>query len=90
MSIRHAKLGPAAPDVCNTIIEIPRYSTNKYEIDQETGIIKLDQHPEALLERAGQRIGQGEGLFKHRIAAAVEAGRSRAERRNADAMTGAA
>jgi len=54
------------------------------------GIIKLDQHREALLERAGQDIGQGEGLWIYRIAAAVEAGRSRAERRNANAMTGAA
>jgi hypothetical protein len=51
------------------------------------GIIKLDQQREALLERAGQDIGQGEGLWIHRIAAAVEAGRSRAERRNANAMT---
>jgi inorganic pyrophosphatase len=43
MSVRHAKLGENAPEVCNAIIEIPRYSTNKYEIDQETGIVKLDR-----------------------------------------------
>src|SRR5476651_2154059 len=27
----------------NTIIEIPRGSNNKYEIDKETGLIKLDR-----------------------------------------------
>jgi inorganic pyrophosphatase len=43
MSIRHAKIGENAPDVFNTIIEIPRYSTNKYEVDQETGVITLDR-----------------------------------------------
>lgn len=40
-----------------------------------------------MLERTGQGFGQGEGLWNHRFAAAVEAGRSRAERRNANAMT---
>ena len=50
-------------------------------------IIAVDQPSEALLERAGQDIGQGEGLLYHCIAAAVEAGRSRAERRDANAMT---
>ena len=54
------------------------------------GIIAVDQPSEALLVRAGQDIGQGEGLLYHCIAVAVEAGRARAERRNADAMTGAA
>ena len=38
------------------------------------GIIAVDQPSEALLERAAQDIGQGEGLWNHRIAAAVEAG----------------
>ncbi len=43
MSVRNATIGPAAPEMVNTIIEIPRYSTNKYEVDIETGIIKLDR-----------------------------------------------
>ncbi|MBI1331922.1 MAG: inorganic diphosphatase [Armatimonadetes bacterium] len=43
MSIHLAKIGDEAPNVFNTIIEIPRGSTNKYEVDQETGIIKLDR-----------------------------------------------
>jgi len=30
-------------DEMNVIIEIPRYSKNKYEIDKETGIIALDR-----------------------------------------------
>ena len=36
-------LGDNAPDEFNTIIEIPRGSHNKYEIDKETGLIKLDR-----------------------------------------------
>lgn len=31
------------PDVMNVIIEIPKYSKNKYEIDKETGLIALDR-----------------------------------------------
>jgi len=36
-------LGDKAPEVINTIIEIPRGSLNKYEIDKETGLIALDR-----------------------------------------------
>ena len=36
-------LGDKAPEEFNTIIEIPRGSHNKYEIDKETGLIKLDR-----------------------------------------------
>ena len=36
-------LGEDAPEAFNTIIEIPRGSHNKYEIDKETGLIKLDR-----------------------------------------------
>jgi len=36
-------LGDSAPEEFNTIIEIPRGSKNKYEIDKETGLIKLDR-----------------------------------------------
>ncbi len=34
---------PGTPEEINTIIEIGRGSNNKYEIDKETGLIKLDR-----------------------------------------------
>ena len=36
-------LGDEAPNVFNAIIEIPKGSYNKYEIDKETGLIALDR-----------------------------------------------
>ena len=36
-------LGEKAPEEFNTIIEIPKGSNNKYEIDKETGLIALDR-----------------------------------------------
>lgn len=36
-------LGENVPEEFNVIIEIPRGSANKYEIDKETGLIKLDR-----------------------------------------------
>ncbi len=36
-------LGDKAPEEFNTIIEIPKGSHNKYEIDKETGLIALDR-----------------------------------------------
>ncbi len=36
-------VGENAPSEFNTIIEIPRGSLNKYEIDKETGLIALDR-----------------------------------------------
>lgn len=36
-------LGDETPEVINVIIEIPKGSLNKYEIDKETGLIKLDR-----------------------------------------------
>ena len=36
-------LGDNVPNEINVIIEIPRGSHNKYEIDKETGLIKLDR-----------------------------------------------
>ncbi|HEV8677249.1 MAG TPA: inorganic diphosphatase [Candidatus Paceibacterota bacterium] len=36
-------LGEDAPNEINVIIEIPKGSANKYEIDKETGLIKLDR-----------------------------------------------
>jgi inorganic pyrophosphatase len=35
--------GDDVPKVVNVIIEIPKGSKNKYEIDKETGLIKLDR-----------------------------------------------
>ncbi len=36
-------IGAHAPEEFNTIIEIPKGSNNKYEIDKETGLIALDR-----------------------------------------------
>lgn len=36
-------LGDNAPESFNVIIEIPKGSPNKYEIDKKTGLIKLDR-----------------------------------------------
>lgn len=35
--------GEDVPNVVNVIVEIPKGSKNKYEIDKETGLIKLDR-----------------------------------------------
>jgi len=35
--------GKKSPKIINVIIEIPKWSKNKYEIDKETGMIKLDR-----------------------------------------------
>ena len=35
--------GNEAPDVVNSIIEIPKGSRAKYELDKETGLLKLDR-----------------------------------------------
>ena len=35
--------GPQAPELVTAIIEIPRGSRNKYELDKETGMMKLDR-----------------------------------------------
>ena len=37
------ELGEKAPQQFNVIIEIPKGSKNKYEIDKKTGLIKLDR-----------------------------------------------
>lgn len=37
-------LGKNAPESCNIIIEIPRKSSVKYELDKETGLIKVDRY----------------------------------------------
>ncbi len=43
MSLLEVPIGANAPYTFNTIIEIPRGSTNKYEVDPKTGLIKLDR-----------------------------------------------
>ncbi len=44
MNLWHdVKLGDNAPEEFNVIIEIPKGSNNKYEIDKETGLIALDR-----------------------------------------------
>ena len=44
MSLWHdIPLGDQSPEEFNVIIEIPKGSKNKYEIDKETGLIKLDR-----------------------------------------------
>jgi inorganic pyrophosphatase len=43
MSLLHATIGPNAPEEFNVVIEIPRGSTNKYEVDAKSGLIKLDR-----------------------------------------------
>lgn len=35
--------GPAAPDQVNVVVEIPRGSRNKYELDKETGLFRFDR-----------------------------------------------
>ena len=42
-SLLDLPIGPNAPETFNTVIEIPRGSTNKYEYDPETNLFKLDR-----------------------------------------------
>jgi inorganic pyrophosphatase len=42
MNLLH-DIAPGSSEVMNVIIEIPKNSKNKYEIDKETGIIALDR-----------------------------------------------
>ena len=43
MPLLDVPIGKNAPDVINTIVEIPRGSTNKYELDPVLGVMKLDR-----------------------------------------------
>jgi len=43
MNIEKIPLGKNAPEKVNVLIEIPKGSSNKYEMDKETGLIKLDR-----------------------------------------------
>jgi inorganic pyrophosphatase len=44
MNLWHdVEFGKNAPEIFNVIVEIPKGSNNKYEIDKETGLIALDR-----------------------------------------------
>ena len=44
MNIWHdIEVGGKAPDVVNAIVEIPKGSQNKYELDKKSGLIKVDR-----------------------------------------------
>lgn len=43
MSLLDLPIGPNAPEEFHVVIEIPRFSTNKYEVDPELGVLKLDR-----------------------------------------------
>jgi inorganic pyrophosphatase len=36
-------VGDKAPRVVNVVVEIPKGSSNKYEVDKETGLVRLDR-----------------------------------------------
>ena len=37
------EIGPDAPDIVNAIVEIPKGSKAKYELDKKTGLLRLDR-----------------------------------------------
>ena len=39
MSLLNIKIGDKAPEIFNAIVEIPKDSQNKYEIDKKTGMV---------------------------------------------------
>ena len=43
MSLLNIKIGDKAPEIFNAVVEIPKDSQNKYEIDKETGMVSLDR-----------------------------------------------
>lgn len=43
MSLKHVTLGEGAPEVINTVVEIPRGSHNKFEYDETLNAIRLDR-----------------------------------------------
>lgn len=43
MSLHNVPIGKKSPEVVNAVVEIPKGSHNKYEFDEELGIIKLDR-----------------------------------------------
>jgi inorganic pyrophosphatase len=43
MSLLNVPIGANAPETVNVIVEIPRMSSNKYEMDPELGVMRLDR-----------------------------------------------
>lgn len=43
MSLKDVPIGVNAPNEVNVIVEIPRFSSNKYEFDPELGVMRLDR-----------------------------------------------
>ena len=43
MSLLNIKIGDKALEIFNAIVEIPKGSQNKYEIDKKTGMVSLDR-----------------------------------------------
>jgi inorganic pyrophosphatase len=43
MSLLSVPIGANPPEVVNVVVEIPKGSTNKYEVDQATGMLRLDR-----------------------------------------------
>lgn len=43
MSLLNVKIGDKSPEIINAIVEIPKDSQNKYEIDKQTSMISLDR-----------------------------------------------
>ena len=43
MSLNNVPIGKNAPNEVNVIVEIPRLSQNKYEMDPELGVMRLDR-----------------------------------------------
>ena len=39
----HVSIGDKAPEIINAIIEIPKNSSMKYELDKESGLLRLDR-----------------------------------------------
>jgi inorganic pyrophosphatase len=43
MSLLQVPIGPGAPHEFNVVVEIPRFSSNKYELDPHLGVMRLDR-----------------------------------------------
>ncbi len=43
MNLLKIAIGKKSPEIINAVIEIPKNSQNKYELDKESGVIKLDR-----------------------------------------------
>ena len=43
MSLLNVKIGDKAQEIFNAVVEIPKDSQNKYEVDKKTGMLSLDR-----------------------------------------------